>query len=94
MQSKSSSDFSSPSSWNYSCFPSRYYLKGISSAGTSVGKCFVRKKIPGWEGVKGLIKVIEFQKRGLPHVHILVILDRSNTMTANEVKKYNSRDSK
>ena len=52
----------------------------------------LEKKIPGWEGIKGLIKVIEFQKRGLPHVHILVILDRANTMTAEEVGRYKTAE--
>ena len=46
------------------------------------------KKIPGWEGIKGIIKVIEFQKRGLPHVHILAILDRVGSMTEDEIDKY------
>ena len=46
------------------------------------------KLVPGWEGLKGDILVIEFQKRGLPHVHILAILDRTNNITADEIKKY------
>ena len=44
------------------------------------------KLVPGWEGLKGNILVIEFQKRGLPHVHILAILDRTNNITADEIK--------
>ena len=46
------------------------------------------KKIPGWEGIKGIIKVIEFQKRGLPHVHVLAILDRTSSMVEDEIDKY------
>ena len=48
----------------------------------------MRKQIPGWEGIKGIIKAIEFQKRGLPRVHILAILDRTSSMTEDEIDKY------
>ena len=46
------------------------------------------KKIPGWEGIKGIINVIEFQKRGLPHVHVLAILDRTSSMVEDKIDKY------
>ena len=36
-------------------------------------KILVEGKVPGWETTKGLILVVEFQKRGLPHVHLLII---------------------
>ena len=36
--------------------------------------------------MKGVIIVIEFQKRELPHEHILTILDRTNNMTADKIK--------
>lgn len=46
------------------------------------------KKIPGWEGIKGFIKVIEFQKRCLPHIHVLAILERRSSMAEGEIDKY------
>ena len=48
----------------------------------------VKGKVPGWETTKGLILVVEFQKRGLPHVHLLIILNRNNPISAQEIKKY------
>ena len=38
--------------------------------------------------MKGSISVIEFQKRGLPHVHILSILDRIDRILAEEINTY------
>ena len=55
-------------------------------------KILVEGKVPGWESAKGLILVIEFQKRGLPHVHILLILNRESGITAQEIEKYTSAE--
>ena len=44
--------------------------------------------IPGWEKSIGQIYVIEFQKRGLLHVHILVILKRDHAIQEDEIEKY------
>ena len=51
-------------------------------------KILVEGKVPGWETTKGLILVVEFQKRGLPHVHLLIILNRNNPISAQEIEKY------
>ena len=51
-------------------------------------KLLIDGKVPGWESLKGIISVIEFQKRGLPHVHILCILDRDDHILAVEINKY------
>ena len=48
----------------------------------------VEGKVPEWETTKGLILVVEFQKRGLPHVHLLIILNRNNPISAQEIEKY------
>ena len=48
----------------------------------------IEGKVPGWERSKGIINVIEFQKRGLPHVHILAILDKASHMTDDEIDRY------
>ena len=44
--------------------------------------------VPGWETAKALIEVVEFQKRGLPHAHILVTLNRDYSITEEEIDKY------
>ena len=44
--------------------------------------------VPGWETAKALIEVVEFQKRGLPHAHILVTLNRDHSITEEEIDKY------
>ena len=44
--------------------------------------------IEGWESAKALIEVVEFQKRGLPHAHILVTLNRDHSITADEIENY------
>ena len=51
-------------------------------------KLLIDGKNPGWEALKGIISIIEFQKRGLPHVHILSILDRDDRILAEEINKY------
>ena len=51
-------------------------------------KILVEGMVPGWEPLKGIISVIEFQKRGLPHVHVLCILKRENIISAQEIDKY------
>ena len=51
-------------------------------------KILIEGKVPGWETTKGLILVVEFQKRGLPHVHLLIILNRNNPISAQEIEKY------
>ena len=38
--------------------------------------------------MKGLIYVIEFQKRGVPHAHILAILNRVGLIHPDEIEKY------
>ncbi|MGH7955181.1 MAG: helitron helicase-like domain-containing protein [Gloeomargaritales cyanobacterium] len=45
-------------------------------------------KVPTWEKAKGLIYVIEWQKRGLPHAHLLLILDREFGIREDEISKY------
>ena len=52
----------------------------------------LRKKVPGRDEINGLIKGIDLQKIGLPHVHILVILDGANTKTAVELKIYTTAE--
>ena len=44
--------------------------------------------VPGWENAIGQIYVIEFQKRGLPHVHLLVILKRDYAIEDDDIDKY------
>ena len=44
--------------------------------------------IPGWGKSIGQIYVIEFQKRCLPHVHILVILNIDHAIQEDEIEKY------
>ena len=44
--------------------------------------------VPGWESIKALIEVVEFQKRGLPHSHILVTLNRDHSITEEEIDNY------
>ena len=46
------------------------------------------KGVPGQEPVKGCIEVVEFQKRGLPHAHILVTLNRNHSIMEEEIEKY------
>ena len=55
-------------------------------------KLLIEGKVPGWESARGIILVIEFQKRGLPHVHILLILNRESGITAQEIEKYASAE--
>ena len=45
-------------------------------------------KFRGSEPLKVIIPVIEFQRRGLTHVHILSILDRVDRILAEEMNKY------
>ena len=42
-------------------------------------------QVPGWPKAKALIYVIEFQKRGLPHVHILCTLNLDHALTDDEI---------
>ena len=44
--------------------------------------------VPGWETAKALIEVVEFQKRGLPHAHMLITLNRDYAITEEEIQKY------
>ena len=51
-------------------------------------KTLVKCMVPGREPLKGIILVIEFQKRGLPHVQVLCILKSEIIISAQEIDKY------
>ena len=51
-------------------------------------KQLINGKVPGWGPLKVIISVIEFQKRELPHIHILYILNRIDRILAEEINKY------
>ena len=53
-----------------------------------LAKLLIDWKVPGWEPMKAIIAVVEFQKRGLPHVHIRSIFDRVDHILAEEINKY------
>ena len=48
----------------------------------------IEGRVPGWETAKAIIEVVEFQKRGLPHAHILVTLNRDHSITEEEIDNY------
>ena len=51
-------------------------------------KLLIDGNVPGWEPLKGIISVTEFQKRSAPHVHILSILDKVDRILAEEMNNY------
>ena len=53
-----------------------------------ITEMLIKGAVPGWETAKVIIEVVEFQKRGLPHAHILYTLNRSHSITEEEIEKY------
>ena len=51
-------------------------------------KLLIDGKTPDWEPAKGITPLREFQKRGLPHIHILSILDIIDCILAKGINKY------
>ena len=53
-----------------------------------ITEMLIKGAVPGWETAEAIIEVVEFQKRGLPHDHILVTLNRGHSITKEEIEKY------